>query len=107
MTVCICILMMTVLLVAYMDGVRLLHEKEEINQIARKYILRMETVGMLRESDKAALLLELENAGATDISLTGTSVQAVGYGENLILLIRGRLEGRYEFEEKRVSTAKY
>lgn len=38
MAACICMLLMTVLLVAYMDSVRLLDEKTEINQIARKYI---------------------------------------------------------------------
>lgn len=107
MAVCICMLLMTVLLAAYMDSVRLLHEKTEINQIARKYILRMETIGMLTESDRLLLNRELESAGASDISLEGTTLERAGYGQEVVLRIRGKLRGTYVFEEKRMSTAKY
>lgn len=103
---CICMLLMTVLLVAYMDSVRLIEEKTEINQIARKYILRMETVGMLTESDRILLGRELEAAGASAVSLEGTTFDMVGYGEEIVLKIKGRLRNIYGFEEKRVSTAK-
>lgn len=107
MAACICMLMMTVLLVAYMDSVRLVDEKTEINQIARKYILRMETVGMLTESDRLLLCKELEVAGASGVSLEGTTFDRVGYGEKIVLRISGKLRGVYGFEEKRMSTAKY
>lgn len=107
MAACICMLLMTVLLVSYMDSVRLVNEKTEINQIARKYILRMETVGMLTESDRQLLDRELEDAGASGVSLEGTTFDKVGYGEEIILKIKGKLRGVYEFEEKRMSTAKY
>lgn len=107
MAACICMLLMTVLLIAYMDSVRLLDEKTEINQIARKYILRMETVGMLTESDRLLLSKELEAAGASDISLEGTTLERVGYGEEVVLKIRGKMRGIYVFDEKRMSTAKY
>ncbi len=103
----ICMLLMTVLLVTYMDSVRLVDEKTEINQIARKYILRMETVGMLTESDRLLLCRELETAGASEVSLEGTTLDRAGYGEEIVLRIRGKLRGIYGFEEKRVSTAKY
>lgn len=107
MAACICMLLMTVLLVAYMDSVRLVDEKTEINQIARKYILRMETVGMLTESDRLLLSRELESAGASGVSLEGTTFERAGYGAEIVLKIRGKLRGIYGFEEKRVSTAKY
>lgn len=103
---CICMLLMTVLLVVYMDNVRLIEEKTEINQIARKYILRMETVGMLTESDRILLGRELEAAGASAVSLEGTTLDRVGYGEEIVLKIKGKLRNLYGFEEKRVSTAK-
>lgn len=103
----ICMLLMTVLLAAYMDSVRLVDEKTEINQIARKYILRMETLGMLTESDRLLLCRELETAGASEVSLEGTTLDRAGYGEEIVLRIRGKLRGIYGFEEKRVSTAKY
>lgn len=107
MAACICMLLMTVLLVAYMDSVRLIDEKTEINQIARQYILRMETVGMLTESDRLLLSKELEEAGASEVSLEGTTLERVGYGEEIVLKIKGKLRGVYGFEEKRISTAKY
>lgn len=103
----ICMLLMTVLLVAYMDSIRLVDEKMEINQIARKYILRMETVGMLTESDRLQLGRELEAAGASDINLEGTTFERAGYGEEVFLKIKGKLRKVYDFEEKRMSTAKY
>lgn len=106
LAVCICMILMTVLLAAYMDSVRLIAEKTEINQIARKYILRMETVGVLTESDRILFGRELETAGASAVSLEGTTFDRVGYGEEIVLKIRGRLRNIYGFEEKRVSTAK-
>lgn len=107
MAACICILLMTFLLVAFMDSLRVINAKTEVNQIARKYILRMETEGMLTEQDRLALELELREAGATEVSLAGTTVQRVGYGEAVMLQISGKLEESYAFEEKRVSTAKH
>ncbi|MCM1026195.1 MAG: hypothetical protein NC432_07150 [Roseburia sp.] len=107
MMVCICMLMLTALLTAYMDSAGLIDEKAEVNQIARKYILKMESVGRLTEADRAGLCAELEAAGAVEVSLDGSTFESVGYGEAIVLCIRGKLRGTYEFEEKRVSTAKY
>lgn len=103
----VCILLMTILLVSYIDSIRLINDKAEVNQIARKYILRMETEGVLTESDRLALNKELAEVGVSDISLEGTTIVRVGYGEAITLHIRGKLEENYAFEEKRVSTAKY
>lgn len=107
MAACICILMLTVLLTAYMDSVRLIDEKADMGQIARKYILRMESSGMLTEADRAELCAELAAAGATEVSLEGSTLERTGYGEPIALCIRGKLRGIYVFEEKRVSTAKF
>lgn len=107
MAACICVLLMSVLLLTYMDSVRLIDEKAEVNQIARKYILRMETVGMLTEADRIALCRELSEAGASEVSLEGSTFERVGYGEAIVLQIKGKLRSVYEFAETRVSTAKY
>lgn len=106
MTTGICILGMTVVMMAYMESVSLIHQKTEVSQLARKYILRMETVGYLTASDKTTLCQELELAGVTEINLEGTTVNEVNYGMPIALDIKGRLEGKHAFEEKRVSTAK-
>lgn len=102
----ICILAMTVVMLAYMDSVSLIHQKEEVSQLARKYILRMETVGYLTAQDRTALYQELDSAGVTEVNLGETTLHQVPYGNPITLRISGKLKGEYAFEEKRVSTAK-
>lgn len=105
--VSLCMLAMTVLLTNYMDCVRLVQQKMEVGQIARKYILRMETFGFLSDADRLKLCVELDDAGVEDVQLAGTTTWQVSYGEEIILQIRGELRNGYEFTEKKVSTAKY
>ncbi len=102
----ICILAMTVVMLSYMKNVSLLQQKTEVGQLARKYILRMETVGYLQPDDKNALWQELDTMGVTEINLEGTTMHVAAYGSPITLCICGKLEGNYAFEEKRVSTAK-
>lgn len=103
----LCILAMTVVMMAYLESARLLQQKTAIGQIARKYILRMETLGTLGDADRSALFRELEEAGATRLSLEGTTTWQAGYGEPIVLQIRGMLGDASEFTERRVSTSKY
>lgn len=103
----ICLLAMTVVMLAYLDNAGLIHQKTQVSQIARKYILRMETVGMLTEADRTALISELEVVGVTEMRFDGTTVLQVDYGEPIILHIQGKLGNGYEFTEIRVSTAKH
>lgn len=101
-----CLLAMTVLMLSFTDNVRLIQEKTEVSQLARKYILRMETVGYLTPADKTALTGELQALGVTEITYEGTTVSEVGYGDSITLQIQGKLREQYDFSEKRVSTAK-
>lgn len=103
----ICILAMTVVMLAYLDNMGLIVRKTEISQIARKYILRMETVGMLTEEDRAALCEELTAAGVTELELEGTTLWRAEYGDPIALRIQGKLQGKYDFTENRMSTAKH
>ncbi len=103
----VCVLAMTALMLVYMDIVSLIGQKTEVSQIARKYILRMETVGMLTDEDREELCAELAGAGVTDLQLEGTTFVQAGYGEPIILLLQGNLKEVYAFTEKRVSTAKH
>lgn len=102
----LCLLAMTVVMLSYMDNVQLIQQKTEVSQLARKYILRMETVGYLTPGDRTVLTGELQAAGITDITYEGTTENEVGYGEPITLQIKGKLRGQYDFMEKRVSTAK-
>lgn len=103
----ICVLTMAAVMFVWMDYVSLLEQKAEVGQIARKYILRMETVGMLEDEDRTALCDELNRAGVTDVTLDGTTFVRVGYGEPITLQLQGKLKEEYEFTEKRFSTAKH
>lgn len=103
----IVILAMTVVMTAFLDDLQLVQKKMEIHQIARRYILRMETVGYLQSEDRNTMLEELDQLGVTGVELEGTTVTEAGYGGRIVLEITGLLGGRYEFTEKRVSTAKY
>ncbi len=102
----ICILAMTVLMVFYMESVELIQQKTTVSQLARRYILRMETVGFLTEQDEQILCRELTDVGVTEIDLSGSTRNQVAYGETITLHIGGRLKEKYEFEEQRMSTAK-
>lgn len=102
-----CILAMTAVMFTYMDSVSLIEQKMEVSQIARKYILRMETVGMLTDEDRTELCAELAAVGVTGLRLDGTTFAQAGYGEPIILQLQGNLKEGYAFTEKRVSTAKH
>lgn len=68
--------------------------KEDIRQIARGYVLEMETVGYLTPESRSALILELGNKKLTNIDLAGSSFSAVGYGNDIVLSIKGTLSSR-------------
>lgn len=106
MTSGLCILAMTFVMITYMDYVGMVEDKMEVGQLARKYILRMETVGGLEQEDKENLMLELSALGVTEVDFAGTTMGEAGYGEVIELHIHGKLKGEYEFEEYRCSTAK-
>lgn len=121
LTAMITILAIAVVVTASFSTMELMVKKLEISQISRKYILNMETRGYLQAVTEEALYRELMGAGLTSIDLTGTTRQAVGYGETVMLCIQGELKGSmlgrnwwlegfeeksYHVEEKRMSTAK-
>lgn len=106
LTTGICILAMTVVMSAYLNCTQMIHQKAEISQLARKYILRMEAVGYLTHSDEMSLCRELEDMGVTEIDLEGTNRNEVSYGMAISLQIKGKMRGEYVFREQRVSTAK-
>ncbi|MBQ8119115.1 MAG: hypothetical protein IJ147_13820 [Lachnospiraceae bacterium] len=101
------ILSMTVLMIAFLDDMHLIQQKMEVNQIIRRYILRMETTGYLDDADRAGLLTELSEQEVAEIDLGGTTIDQVGYGERIVLEVSGKLGGQYAFWEKKSSTAKY
>lgn len=122
LTVGIAVLAIAILVLSSFQTMGLMVRKLEVSQIARKYILLMETKGCLTEPDRAALTAELESVGLRQVELTGTTLQPVAHGGEILLCIRGYVKGsaavgsniwsegfkakEYHVEEKRMSTAK-
>lgn len=57
------------------------------NQIARKYILKIESNGYLTPENAIKLRSELTNEGFSNINLTGTTMSEVKNGEDVFLFI--------------------
>ena len=64
-------------------------DKWGMRQTAREYMLIMETEGYLPTADQAALIAELESYGLYNISLSGTTMREVNYGDRIYLKISG------------------
>ena len=60
-------------------------DKWGMRQTAREYMLIMETEGYLPAADQAALIAELERYGLYNISLSGTTMREVNYGDRIYL----------------------
>ena len=65
--------------------------REQLNQIARAYMLEMETIGCLQSADMDALRGDLEQEGLANVNLMGTTTSPVGYCEQIELVIEGDL----------------
>lgn len=101
------VLAMVVVMLSFLENMKLLQQKAEVDQLARRYILRMETVGGLSAEDRDRLIEELTAIGVTSVDLNGTTMDEAEYGSKIELRICGLVGGRYEIEETRVSTAKH
>lgn len=119
------ILSAAIIAVAWMYIAQLVDYKTDIKQIARGYALKMETVGYLTSEQRALLLKDLQEYGLQGVDLTGTSLTPVGYGQDIVLAISGKLctsgldtssgdfldfvfvQGAWTINVKLQSTAKY
>lgn len=79
----------TAFLVIIFGAFASISDKWRMNQVAREYMLLMETEGYLTAEDKEELIKELEECGLYNISLSGTTVSEVGYGNRIYLKISG------------------
>ena len=64
-------------------------DKWGMRQVAREYLLIMETDGYLSGTNQANMIAELESYGLYNISLSGTTTREVEYGERIYLCISG------------------
>lgn len=85
------IVLMAVLWTASMIQASNLDRSAQIQQVARIYMLRMESDGYLAEANKNLLLADLQALDMSEINLTGTSFSDVGYGNEVHLVIAGKV----------------
>ncbi|MBR3762330.1 MAG: hypothetical protein IKK59_06265 [Lachnospiraceae bacterium] len=83
------IVLLAVLWTGSMVSASNIDRSSDIQQVARTYLLRMETDGRLTEENRNLLIAELEALDMEQIDLTGTSFTNVGYGNRIRLVIRG------------------
>ncbi len=83
------IIMVTAFLVIIFGAFSGISDKWAMRQTAREYLLIMETEGYLTPADQTALVSELQNEGLYNISLSGTTVSQVNYGDRIYLSITG------------------
>ena len=70
----------------------MIRDREKINQIARAYLLEMETLGYLPNDEKLQLQNSLEECGLMDISFAGTTLSAAEYGDMIRLVVSGTMK---------------
>lgn len=70
----------------------IIRNRERINQIARAYLLEMETLGYLPSEEKMQLQNSLEECGLTNISFSGTTLSAAEYGDIIRLAVSGTMK---------------
>lgn len=68
-----------------------IRQRASIDQLAREYLLIMETEGYLSAPRREELTASLADAGLRDISLDGTTSAEVSYGDRISLCIYGTL----------------
>lgn len=83
------IVLLAVLWTGSMISASNIDRSSDIKQVARMYLLRMETDGCLTEENKVLLLSDLKKLDMEQIDLSGTSFANVGYGNPIRLVIRG------------------
>lgn len=88
----LCFLAFTIIATAFFSIMKTVSNKDEVSQVARQYILRMETVGYLTDSDRTSMIQTLTDIGVSNIDISGTTTSDVGYGNPIILSIKGTLK---------------
>lgn len=104
---CMLFIFVCIFIVACFDYMKVVGTKQACGQIARAYILRMESEGYLTSEDLNQMKNELTELGIINISTSGTTTinNPSQYGEQITLQFSGDY-GEYRINEKRISTSK-
>ncbi|MCD8129857.1 MAG: hypothetical protein LUE16_01035 [Lachnospiraceae bacterium] len=83
--------MVAVLVVLSAGFFRAFEQRDAVSQLTREYLLIMETEGYLSQARQEELLSSLGEAGLEQISLEGTTLYPVSYGDRISLCVSGIL----------------
>ena len=83
----IMVIVAVLVIMVFFDLYQILSLNEDVKQIARKYMLTMETMGYLDPVNQTSLMQELADLQVTDIDLTGSTMTDAGYGNAIYLQI--------------------
>lgn len=87
-----CIIVVLVLVILFTSWIANVDNRENLNQICRKYILQMETTGYLTTDMEVELVNDLKNAGMNTVTVESTTTKSqVQYGEDVYLQISGTM----------------
>lgn len=92
------------LVVVFTTWISNIKTKDDVDQVIRKYTLKIETTGYLTDDMRISLLKELDEAGMYDVKLnnviqdgksydTTTDPDATSYGDQIYLAIEGKVRG--------------
>ena len=85
------LIFITVVIITCFSEFSNVKQRQALYMTTREYLLKMETRGYLTAADKADLLYDLGENGLTEVSLTGTTLAEVPYGETICLAVSGKL----------------
>lgn len=89
--ICCCVVV-ALMIVVFSSWMANIDKKNNIDLVARKYILRMETKGYLDNADQSSLQTELNGEGCSGVDLAGSTIAKVDYGDEIVLNITGQMK---------------
>ncbi len=83
--------LVAVLVVLSAGFFRAFEQRDAVSQLTREYLLIMETEGYLSQARREELLSSLGEAGLEQVSLEGSTLSPVSYGDRISLCVSGIL----------------
>lgn len=84
------IIAITILSLMYIYYVKDMDVREQAGQIARQYMLEMESTGYMTEDAQSSIIEALKAIGMNNINLSGTTMTEVEYGKEIVLVINAK-----------------
>ena len=80
-----------VLSLMYLSYMSDYEKKEAADQLARQYMLKMESEGYMSETSKQHFISAMSELGFSQVNLSGTTFADAGYGNTIMLVVNAVL----------------